>query len=159
MKCIEDRFLDKVDKDTSTGCWEWTGATTRGGYGHIRRKVGHKEWKMVKAHRVSYELYKGSIGDFHVCHTCDTPKCVNPKHLFLGTNKDNTQDKMSKGRHNYGRNSKQKLLSLEIANSIRKEKGTMQQIAEKYNTSASQVCRIKNNQIWKGINAEGGVTY
>ena len=161
MISLEDRFLDKVDKDTTTGCWEWTGCTASGGYGTIRRKVGHKEWKMVKAHRVSYELYKGSIGEFYVCHNCDNPKCVNPEHLFLGTAKDNTQDMMSKGRHKYGyrRNSKHKWLSQEIANSIRKEKGTMKQIAEKFGTSAQQVRSIKNNQIWKGINAEGGVTY
>jgi hypothetical protein len=159
MKSIEDRFLDKVNKDTSTGCWEWTGGTTRGDYGVIRKKVGHKKYKSIRAHRLSYELYKGSIGELNVCHTCDNPKCVNPEHLFLGTVKDNVQDKMSKGRHNYGRQSHHKWLSQEIANTIRKEKGTMQQIAEKFGTSKAQVCRIKHNQIWKGIDAEGGVAY
>ena len=153
MKCIEDRFLDKVDKDTSTGCWEWTGATTRGDYGVIGKKVGHKKWQTARAHRVSYELYKGPIGKFHVCHTCDNPKCVNPDHLFLGTAKDNTQDMMAKGRGGYKRDSKQKLLSQEIADTIRQEirqeKGTQKQIAEKFGTSEKQVSNIKNNKVWR----------
>ena len=145
MKSLEERFLAKVNKDTSTGCWEWTGATTRGDYGVIGKKVGHKKWQTARAHRVSYELYKGPIGDFCVCHTCDNTKCVNPDHLFLGTVKDNMRDRVSKGR--YAR--KYNLLSQEIANSIRKEKGTMQQIAEKFGTSKAQVSRIKNNKIWR----------
>ena len=149
MKSLEHRFLAKVNKDTSTGCWEWTGSLGANGYGHIGKIVGYKEWKVAKAHRVSYELYRGPIGLLHVCHTCDNRKCVNPDHLWLGTAKDNSRDMMSKGRHNNNYKMKYNLLSQEIANTIRKEKGTQKQIAEKFGTSASQVWRIKHNQIWR----------
>ena len=150
MKSLEQRFLAKVNKDTTTGCWEWTGYTNRkGGYGHISKNVGYKKQKNVKAHRLSYELYNGPIGLLHVLHTCDNPKCVNPEHLFLGTNRDNMQDKMSKGRHRYGRDSTHNLLSQEIADTIRKEEGALKQIAEKFGTSVQQVCKIKRNKIWK----------
>ena len=147
MKSLEERFIAKVDKDTKTGCWEWTASTNGVGYGQIGKWVGHKKWTMASAHRVSYELYKGSIGDFYVLHTCDNTKCVNPEHLFLGTAKDNMRDKISKGRHP----KKYNVLSQEIANLIRKEKGTQKQIAEKFGISVPHVSNIKNNKIWRMI--------
>lgn len=75
------------------GCWEWNGHT-RYGYGFF--------WfngKDIRAHRYSYEKFVGKIprGMF-VCHKCDNKKCVNPEHLFIGTEKDNTQDSIEKNR-------------------------------------------------------------
>lgn len=75
-------------------CWLWGGAKKGRGYGHIRLG-GH--WFTV--HRVSYEIAFGPIPPrMRVLHRCDTPACVNPGHLFLGTAKDNTDDARAKGR-------------------------------------------------------------
>lgn len=77
------------------GCWIWNGAKNRKGYGQIR--IQNKLWI---ASRYFYTIYKGDIPEgFHILHKCDTPSCVNPKHLVAGTNQENVDDKMRKGRH------------------------------------------------------------
>ncbi len=89
----EKRFWSKVDQ-SNQGCWLWQGTLLTQGYGCF--KIAGK---MYKAHRVAYTLAKGTIppGMF-VCHHCDTPRCVRPDHLFLGTIKDNVHDAIKKGR-------------------------------------------------------------
>lgn len=87
------RFFEKVRK-TET-CWEWTACLNSKGYGTMA-VLG----RPVLAHRLSYEFHKGKIPEgLYVCHHCDNPKCVNPDHLFTGTNQDNQNDCVSKGRH------------------------------------------------------------
>jgi hypothetical protein len=76
----------------SSNCWEWLQYVNPYGYGTVR--VGKKK---ERAHRVSYVNYKGPIPKgLLVCHTCDNRKCINPKHLFLGTVQDNTNDRIKK---------------------------------------------------------------
>lgn len=89
------RFMRRVLRGGADECWLWAGAKTAGGYGQLRRD-GHR----VYAHRYAYELEHGPIGGgFVVMHSCDTPACVNPKHLTVGTHADNVMDKMRKGRY------------------------------------------------------------
>jgi hypothetical protein len=86
------RFWKKVNRTDS--CWLWEGACTRKGYG----EYWHKN-KVRRAHRVVWEVLHGQIPEnMQVCHHCDTPGCVNPHHLFLGTGSDNAVDREQKGR-------------------------------------------------------------
>lgn len=155
MQNEHHRFLRKVTYNLETQCWDWIGSKYRFGYGHFRRKVNEK-WVMYKAHRYSYEFYKGEIpqGAF-VCHRCDNPSCVNPAHLFSGTPKENTQDMFNKGRHPpLIRNPKHRLLSKDIAKQIRHFKTLYPEkplswFAKKFTTSPTQISRILNNKIWK----------
>jgi hypothetical protein len=91
-------FWERVDKRKSKTfyngerCWEWTASLTKKGYGQF----GHN---LKRSHRVSWVIAYGEIQDnLQVLHHCDNPPCVNPHHLFLGTNQDNRKDMMSKGR-------------------------------------------------------------
>lgn len=94
IRPMQERFWEKVD--TSGECWEWTGARTKAGYGNLSLPRGAGN---INAHRYSFLLH---YGPFHksliVCHSCDNRGCVNPAHLWLGTDHDNAKDKMRKGR-------------------------------------------------------------
>ena len=104
-KTTFERWRAKVDMKGPDDCWEWLGCKSDRGYGSFK-----KNKKMVRAHRYSYEHYKNNgesiPSNFCVCHHCDNPSCVNPDHLFLGTHKDNAQDRDRKGRGFYPDNKK-----------------------------------------------------
>jgi hypothetical protein len=89
-----DRFHSLIHKSVS-GCWIWTAAKDKDGYGLFSLTRNY----VMRATRYSYLMFNGPIlGGEIVCHTCDTPQCVNPAHLFTGSHKDNMRDMTQKGR-------------------------------------------------------------
>lgn len=131
-----------------TGCWLWQKHKDPGGYGIFSHK--HTAYK---AHRFAFMLYVGEIPDgLKVCHKCDVRSCVNPSHLFLGTQKDNVQDCVAKGRRSRlvgpktGFKYKQ-----ETIDAIRKDYAdgiAQSKIAKKFGIDASYVSQILHNKVW-----------
>jgi len=94
------RFFMPGDPPGPSACWPWAGNTFDRGYGFIPYGAIYKNYP---AHRASYELFIGPIPDgLHICHHCDNPPCVNPAHLYAGTNTDNIRDKVTRGRSGIG---------------------------------------------------------
>lgn len=156
---IEQRFWKYVRK-TAT-CWLWTGATTNGGYGVING--GGRGSKIVRAHRLSYEMHNGiAPGELDVCHVCDNPRCVNPAHLFLGTAAENVEDMIGKGRDLEGRKNRprgeghhQAKLTDEQVIAIRAEYAaggtSLNKLAVKFNVSKRGVLNIVKGAVWKHL--------
>lgn len=156
MKSIQNRFADKISFDIDTGCWNWTASTrTKFGYGQIKYKG-----KMRAAHRVSWEMFYGEIPDgIFVCHKCDNPKCVNPTHLFLGTNQDNMNDMKSKGRSRGGSpfgeaNHQSKLTEKkvkEIRDLYKTGQYTQKKLADDFGVERTCIGKIVRNERWIGV--------
>lgn len=152
---VEERLAHKVAKRES-GCWEWQGATNKDGYG-----VMMVEGKKMLAHRLSYAMHSGSLSpDALVCHHCDNPPCVNPRHLYAGTNQTNVDDRTSRGRsvHWAGElNKASKLTDGSVAH-IRKawSEGVASQkdLARMFGVSPSLISKVVNGHIWGHVNDE-----
>lgn len=160
---LAERFWSKVNKNSgyiapnmTTECWEWQGYRDPNGYGRIRIK---RETKL--AHRISYILTNGPI-DEEVCvrHNCDHPPCVNPAHLVGGTQIDNIQDMVERGRHKGGANPMQgethpfAKLTVSKVTEIRAAyaTGTPQRVlARKYNIAPQTVYGLVHRKSWKHI--------
>lgn len=144
---LADRFWAKVDKRDG-GCWLWTACTHwRWGYGHIRGRG-----KTLPAHRVSWELHNGPIPDGQVvCHACDTPACVNPGHLFLGTQADNCADRNRKGRQSRGHDRPGSRFEAEQVLAIRASNKSNKELAAEYGVTYNSIWAIKTKLYWKHL--------
>lgn len=144
-----ERFLSKVDKTSNKdGCWEWTGHRDSKGYGRFSGGTN-------KAHRFSYETYVGLIPTgMCVCHKCDTPWCVNPDHLFVGTVKDNNNDMAQKGRHGRG-GGMRKLSEEEVVAIYRlKDAASPTVLGVQYGLDRNTIYAIWKQKIWKKVTTE-----
>lgn len=151
-KTALEHFADRVERDVNTGCWLWRGHIADDGYGHFRVWPGPREWR---AHRFSYVAHVGPIPDeMMVCHRCDTPVCVNPNHLFVGSALDNATDCKEKGRVLAGaQNVRNRLrISAEDARAIREMRvagSTYPAIAAAFGCSESHVRSIVAGRAWR----------
>ena len=149
-RTLEERFWEKVDKKGPDDCWEWMGAKIPRGYGEFSVSGKNKY-----AHRISWRLTNGPIPKgMCVLHRCDNPSCVNPAHLFLGTNTENMRDRDRKGRQARGKDHGMAKLTPQDVGEIRKmlAQGVVQRvIAEKYGIARSEISHIKTGAKWRSL--------
>ena len=147
---IEQRFMKKVELIPFHTCWEWIASKHRFGYGWFRY-----DNKADVAHRVSYLLFKGPIDKHkHVLHSCDNPSCVNPSHLRLGSDQENSRDKLDRNRQAKGVDNGGKLTNAEVLQLREEHKLTKQSylaLAKKYNISQTAAFFIMNRKTWRHL--------
>ena len=152
---IGERLVERFNAKWQTadnGCWLWTASLAGKGYGQLKIPG---ERKQVYAHRLAWLIHRGPIPDGkEVCHDCDTPRCVNPDHLFVGTRRDNQQDMKAKGRHLYGeRNAMAKLTNKKVRE-IRRLNGarlSQRQIAKIFGVSPMTIGRVIRGERWANV--------
>jgi hypothetical protein len=141
---LADRFAAQW-RHSESGCWEWTGTCSSGGYGTIKN-----HYSTQLAHRTSWEIHFGPIATgMQVCHRCDNRRCVNPSHLFLGDAFANMGDAASKGRMPSGANHKNSKLTWDQVAEIRASKDDARVIAKRLGVSFSAVYRARRGDTYR----------
>ena len=136
-------------------CIEFHGRRTKKGYGWLC--IDGKKWS---AHRLSYTLNFGPIPEgMCVCHTCDNPPCINPDHLFLGTNADNVADRVAKGRSRGGDTKgeahyKSKLTNDIVRAILLETDVTGRELAKRYGVSYKTISKVRAGRTWKHLKYE-----
>ena len=141
-------FHESYTIDPETKCWNWNNPNHAAGYGAFH--IGGE----VSSHRASFVIHFGGITEgLLICHSCDNPRCVNPLHLFQGSQLENMRDMIRKGRKIYvvGEANPVAKLTNEQAREIFLATGPQWTIAEKYGISRRGVGKIKQGLIWKHV--------
>lgn len=152
---FSSRFWANVDVRGETDCWPWRGRTNESGYGMF-----DYENRPHIASRVSLELKLGKLSrDLFSCHRCDNPICVNPAHLFPGTQKENMRDAVLKGRIDGGNNGRlgsqinTSKLTAEQVRDIRSSKESVTSLSQKYGVSGTAIRKILSRENWGWLDA------
>lgn len=155
---IAKRFSRKVFL-TESGCFEWAGGCNENGYGILGR--GRRGEGFIKAHRLAYELFYETKLETSicVCHRCDNPRCVNPDHLYLGTQQENLADMFRKKRNSLpphfkgSRNPRAKLdlAKVQKAFALRSQGLSTYKIAQELGVSRVAICCVLNRKTWRHI--------
>lgn len=151
---IQALIIERCVPVPEAGCWLWERSTNRRGYGSFYFEGAH-----FKAHRASYQAFVSPIADDKcVLHKCDTPSCVNPSHLFIGTNLDNVQDRTKKGRgvlpDNKGERNGMAKLTSEVVNEIRRRHHageTKTHISKLFGISRQHVSDLVSGKKWSWL--------
>lgn len=149
---ISDRFLEKAIPEPNSGCWLWIGAMDGKGYGSFSLNR-----RSIPAHQVSWLLFRGEKNGL-VCHHCDTPICVNPDHLFLGTNTDNMRDMVRKGRmkSTKGEANGRARLTEEAARAAIADPRTAKEVAKDLGVSTSTILMLRCGRNWPHLQDAAG---
>jgi len=145
---LRERLMTRVIT-VESGCWEWTACRNNHGYGML---LGNGR-SLVLAHRASYEIHVGPIGNgIQVLHVCDNPACVNPEHLRLGTTRDNMRDMVSKGRSTRGERCPYAKLTSDDVVAIRAAHGVKRrELSRRYGVSETLVTLLRQGKRWTHI--------
>lgn len=150
MKTLKERFYEKFIVRPNTRCWVWVGSRHRSGYGVMRIRGD-----AISTHRVSWMLHNEFLPPaMDVLHKCDRPGCVNPDHLFLGTQADNNLDRDMKGRGGSLKGSTNHFARLteDKVRSIRASVGkTLAELSLSFGTSENNIRFILNRQTWRHV--------
>ena len=156
---VVSNLRGRLDKhsipEPNSGCYIWTGASATGNYPQIR--LGTETWA---AHRIAYYLAHGDIPqNLCVCHRCDNTLCVNPEHLFLGTDSDNNLDKVQKGRQISLKGLRHYRTHLNEADirtifQLRASGFKQKQISERFGISKENVSTILQRRTWRHVDVE-----
>jgi len=150
---MKEKILRGAIPVTESGCWLWGNGVNHRGYG--KTSMGRKT---IAAHRAAYEAFVGSIPDgMSVLHRCDVPSCVNPDHLFLGSQADNIKDKVAKKRQASGERHGMSKLSEDAARAIKFGAASARQAADEHGVSACMVRQIRSGLYWKHLSKGGRV--
>jgi hypothetical protein len=151
---LADR-LARCSEDGPNGCRNWIRYTNASGYGTVKLKyddAAPSKRRNFLVPRLAWELANGPIPDrLWVLHRCDNPACINPGHLFLGTAKDNCDDKIAKGRDARGETAGNSRLTEADVRAIRADKRIQRVVAAEYGITTSQVGHIRRRFSWRHV--------
>ena len=151
IPCPIDLFWRDVTIGAPDACWEWQGKRKALGYGRCDRQGVLPE---SGAHRVAYALLNGPIpSGLDILHKCDNPPCVNPVHLYPGTDADNKHDSVSRGRHAFGTRQGSARLYPQAVIQIRASNGSVSGLARRYGVSRRAIQRVLKGRTWKQVTA------
>jgi hypothetical protein len=145
---LKEKIIAYSIQDPITKCMLWQKSLVSNGYGQI----SSKHTKETLAHRASYEAFNSVIPkDKIVCHHCDTPQCVNPSHLFLGSTQDNVDDRNNKNRQAKGTIFMRSNLTEHDVRSIRSSTDKLKLLAKKYGVSVALISQIRLHKKWRHV--------